>query len=143
MARVNSVEVQEIIEVQSSFDLTPVITIANELVTQFCTGDAVSSVYTSTRLKEIERWLAAHFYTVYEPRAESEKAGSVSQKLQSKVDLGLNSSHYGQTAMLLDHQGGLSRHSYATKTGRKTSGAGISYLGTLTDDQARQQENFD
>ena len=77
----------------------------------------------------IEKWLAAHFYTVRDPRAVREKAGSVSQENQSKVDLGLNTSHYGQKAMLLDYQGGLSALNKQMRDGVKKT-VGVTWLGT-------------
>ena len=115
MARTTSDLVSGIIEADSSISLTPFILTANELVTEYCVG--VTPAYDATRLELIERWLAAHFYTVRDMRAESEKAGSVSEKKQSKVDLGFDSSHYGQTAMRLDTLGGLSALNEQTKKG--------------------------
>jgi hypothetical protein len=96
-------------------DLTPYMTIANALVTECCG----SVGYEDDRLELIERWLSAHFYTVRDPRTTSEKAASVSANYQSAVDIGLNSSHYGQTAMRLDTKGGLAALDAASKAGGK------------------------
>jgi len=105
--------------------LTPFIDAANELVTECCG----SNDYTITRLELIERWLSAHFFTVRDPRAESEKAGSVSEKFQSKVDLGFDTSHYGQMAMRLDTEGGLAALNEQIKKGKKVT-VGVTWLGT-------------
>ncbi len=125
MARTTSTLVQGIIEADSSISLDPFIAIANELVTEKCS----SSDYTATRLELIERWLSAHFYTVRDMRAESEKAGPTSEKKQSKVDLGFDSSHYGQTAMRLDTVGGLAGLNTSMK-GRGGQPVSIAWLGT-------------
>ena len=115
-----------IIDVDADIAITPFIDAANALVTECC-GD--STVYDATRLELIERWLAAHFYTVRDMRAESEKAGSVSQKLQSKVDLGFDTSHYGQMAMRIDTEGGLAALNEQILKGRVSS-IEFSWLGT-------------
>ncbi len=122
---VTSTEVQGIIEVDSDISLTPFIEVAVSLVTEHCSSDD----YTSTRLNQIALWLSAHFYTVRDPRAEREKAGSVSEKFQSKVDLGFDTSHYGQMAMRLDTEGGLAALNEQIKRGGKVT-AGVTWLGT-------------
>lgn len=114
-----------IIEVDSNITLTPFIEIANELVTECCTGGD----HTDLRLAQIEKWLAAHFYTCRDMRAEMEKAGSVSQKLQSKVDLGFDTSHYGQMAMRLDTEGSLAALNERIKKGKRAS-VSVTWLGT-------------
>ena len=105
MAYTTSALVEGIIEVASAISLTPFIEAANILVVKYC--DGADDDYTDDETEKIETWLAAHFYTVRDMRAEQEKAGPVSEKYQSKVDLGLSTSHYGQMAMTLDYQGGL------------------------------------
>lgn len=118
MARTTSTVVELIIEVDSNIVLTSFIEAANALVTQCC-GD--SSNYTTINLELIERWLSAHLYTVRDMRAESEKASSVSEKKQSKVDLGFDTSHYGQMAMRLDWEGGLAALNERIKKGKKST----------------------
>ena len=131
MARTTAVLVGGVIEwdsdeSKSSFiSMFPFIAVANELVTECCSSDD----YTSTRLELIERWLSAHFYTVRDPRAESEKAGSVSERFQSKVDLGFDTSHYGQMAMRLDTEGCFAALNERMKKGKQAT-VGVTWLGT-------------
>lgn len=105
MARTTAELVKGVIEVDSDSvpDLDPFILVANELVTEICEP----SGYTATRLEAIERWLAAHFYAVRDMRRSTETAGSVSESYQYKLGLHLNSTMYGQQAMMLDTAGGL------------------------------------
>lgn len=113
--RTNAANIKAIIEVDTTIiaadsDLDPFISIANELVTEICTGtNAPDPVYTDARLELIERWLAAHFYAIRDPRAKSEKAGSVGVSYRGKTDLNFALTHYGQQAMMIDTNGGLSR----------------------------------
>ena len=115
MARTTLALVEGIIEVYTGITLTPFITAANMLVTQCCTD--LTDDYTTAELVIIETWLSAHFYTVKDMRAEMERAGSVQEKVQSKVDLGFDTSHYGQTAMRLDYHGGLGKLNEQIKKG--------------------------
>jgi len=56
-------------------------------------------------LTEVQRWLAAHFMTAQEKVTRSEGVGSVSESYDLSTKIGLNNSHYGQTAILLDESG--------------------------------------
>lgn len=103
MARTTEEAVRAIIELDDDFDLDPFIEPANALVTARCAPLA----YSAAQLELIERWLSAHFCTVLDPRTIQEQAGSVQASYQSKVDLGLYTSHYGQHALVLDFLGGL------------------------------------
>ena len=71
--------------------------------------DLTDLEYGDTTLKEIERWLTAHFLSARDPRIASEKAGKSEWKYDGKTGLGLQSSKYGQQAMLLDHKGKLAQ----------------------------------
>lgn len=125
MVRTTDALVKGIIEVDDDISLTPFIDIANELVTECC----IAGEHSDSRLKLIETWLAAHCYTVRDMRAESEKAGPVSEKKQSKVDLGFDTSHYGQMAMRLDTEGGLAALNKKSKEGGGVT-VGVTWLGT-------------
>jgi hypothetical protein len=127
MARTTSELVSGIIEVDVNISLDPFIEVANELVTEAC-GDYG---HTDTRLELIERWLAAHFYAMRDPRPLSEKAGPVSETFQSKVGLNLAVSHYGQQAMVLDTSGGLAAMSRKATTGKRIASA--SWVGVDAD----------
>ncbi len=127
MVRTNDSLVEGIIEVDDAITLTPFITIANLMVTQCCTN--LDEDYSEAQLIQIETWLSAHFYTVRDMRAERERAGTVEEKFQSKVDLGFNTSHYGQMAMRIDFHGGLAALDKQTLLGIVKT-VGISYIGT-------------
>lgn len=123
--RTTSALVEGIIEVDvEGIDLAGFILPANELVTELCTD----SGYSDTRLELIERWLSAHFFTVRSMRASEEKAGPFDAKLQSKIDLFLLLSHYGQMAMLLDTAGNLAELMEMLEEGVITPD--VTWLGT-------------
>ncbi len=134
MARTTPFGVVGIIDVDATIDLTPFIDIANELVTELCTGDlGPDPGYSTVRLELIERWLAAHFYTNRDPRPVNEKAGPVGEAFQSEVDLGFDTSHYGQTAIRLDTNGELAKLNRKTKKLEKagtTQRASLLWIGT-------------
>lgn len=119
--------VREIVEVDDtiSTDLVPFITIANELVTEFCAPVG----YSDARLELIERWLAAHYYTVRDNRVKSEAVAGVSATYSQNTALNLASSMQGQTAMSLDTAGGLAALNKRTVDGKRPS-VEIGYLGT-------------
>lgn len=122
--RTTDILVRLIIEVEEGFDLSPFISIANQLVSELC----VDNDYADDRLESIERYLAAHFYTNFDPRLAAEKAGPVSVNYQNAVDLGFDSSFYGQTAMRLDTSGNLSSLNQKMKKGIKPR-VGITWIG--------------
>jgi hypothetical protein len=131
MARTNDSLVEGIIKVNSTISLTPFITIANLMVTQCCTD--LPEDYSDDQLEQIETWLSAHFYTVRDMRAERERAATVEEKFQSKVDLGFNTSHYGQMAMRIDFHGGLAALDKQTLNGIVKT-VGLNYLGTTKEE---------
>lgn len=130
MSRTTRANIAGIIELDAEIvpddaAMEPYILVASELVTECCTGANApkGGEYSDVRLELIERWLAAHIYTNRDPRAASESAGPVSVSYQSRVDLGFDTSHYGQMAMRIDTNGGLSRLNEDTKKGKPRIGA--------------------
>jgi hypothetical protein len=121
MARTTAAKVQAIIQTKASISLDPFIETANHLVTKVCT----SSNYDATDLELIERWLAAHFYAVRDPRRLREKAGPVSAEYKGKWDLKLNLTEYGQQVLLLDYEG----HFAALNERKNAAVFGLTYLG--------------
>jgi hypothetical protein len=135
MAYTTEAEVETILA--SEYDATvapslvPFIDAAAQLVEEIC----VPVGYTEARLEMIERYLAAHFYAITKPRLQTENIDSLQNTIQSKVDLGLNLSHYGSQAMVLDTSGGLARlNAQSTSKDSKTTlgvgSIGVVWLGT-------------
>ncbi len=125
-ARVSAAEVQSIIEVDTNIaDITPFITVANLLVDQVC----LDSGYTDELLKEIERWLAAHFYAIRDPRFQSQGAGGASASFQGQTGMMLEATSYGQQAMILDVEGNLAVLNENIQRGLKPT-VSVSWLGT-------------
>lgn len=106
--RVTATEVRVIFDASSDITdaiVTSHIDIANDLVT----GSLSSSGLSSTRLANIELYLAAHFLALRDPSRGMVEAEWVSS--EAKVDFssdfgqGLKSTHYGQQVLLLDTSG--------------------------------------
>jgi hypothetical protein len=130
MARVTDADVEAIIQYDDSIDLTPFITVANQLVTELCSD----SGYSDARLLEIERWLSAHFYHIDDQHVAMEKAGEVTASYQYKIDLAINQTKYGQMAMVLDTAGNLAQLNKRIVDGESAS-ISIGWLGEDYDDE--------
>lgn len=102
--RVTSSEVKEIIDTDIA-DVTVFITPANLIVTAKLANNGLAE----THLKEIERWLAAHFVATKDQRIQSTGIGSTSVSYQGQTGLGLDSTFYGQQVKVLDTTGELNR----------------------------------
>jgi len=118
MARVSSNEVEEIIDTDLS-ELTPFITAASQLV------DGITGLGSAT-LKEIERWLAAHFVAIRDQRTVKDSIGDSSHTYGGKTGMGLDFTSYGQMAKALDTTGHLASLSLKK--------AGFTYLGGTVED---------
>ena len=106
-------EVKEIIDT-SLDDLTPFILVASQQV------DRISGLGTAV-LKEIERWLAAHFVAIRDKRTSKDSVGDSSHTYEGRTGMALDFTRYGQQAKLLDTTGTL------RKVGMKK--ASLTYLG--------------
>jgi len=137
MARTTKSDIETIIDIDPAIApdeaaMAGFILAANELVTECCAGaSGPSTPYSDSRLELIERYLAAHFYTLRDPRVASEGAGGVTAHYQGTTSVGFKSSHYGQMALRLDTNGGLAK--LDTKT-TKTPVVGIHWPGTPADE---------
>lgn len=100
--RCTGVEVLEIIDTTlTENQIAPFITAANVTVTNILSGSGLSSA----TLKEIERWLAAHFAAIRDPRISREEAEEAEATYHGKSDMGLDHTPYGQQVKLLDTTG--------------------------------------
>lgn len=121
MARTTLTAVRLIAKVKkSATDTTfaPFIEAATHLVDQCC----LESDYSDTTLELIERWLAAHFYHVLDPRRVQERADVISATFEGKTGMNLNFTRYGQQAMLLDVAGNLSKLNEQISKGKRIQG---------------------
>ena len=105
--RVTSAEVAKIIDTDSSTDIDAFIGIATLIVDEELDNTAVG--HTVARLKDIERYLTAHFIAFSNREHEAQEvrlgAAGVSRRFDFKKDMGLNNTTYGQTALFLDTSG--------------------------------------
>lgn len=112
MARVTYDEVKEIFDTDMPADqITAFITAANLLVTNTCATSTVPAL-SAAELKEIERWLAAHFADIRDPVGLRIKIGDAEQwsfpaAVTTAWGKGLNLTPYGQMAIAIDRSGKL------------------------------------
>lgn len=103
-------DVHEICPTDTAVDLAPFILAANAL-TDWVASQDDDGVLSAALLKEIERWLSAHFYAVRDDkmRMTSRATGPVSASFGGKMEMGLSATLYGQQAIALDISGALRR----------------------------------
>lgn len=124
--RITAADVESVINFDSSIeDLSPFIEAAEELVTEICAPVG----YSSDRLAIIEKWLAAHFLAIRDPRYQAETMGQASATYSTQVGLNMGLTPYGQQAQLLDTMGGLARLDKHISQGKRAQ-AGIVHLGS-------------
>jgi hypothetical protein len=129
MARTTEENVGKVVELDDDIDVDPFITMANELVTEAC----ADSDYSDARLELIERWLAAHFYVVRDPRSSSESVGVSMSYLNPNIGMMLHGTKEGQQALMLDTAGGLAALSKQMEAGSART-VGLTWLGTENDE---------
>lgn len=101
--RVTSDEVKEILDTSlGDASIEAFIRAANLTVTKWLGSSALSDA----QLKEVERWLSAHFIAcTRERQIKSEQAGDANITYEGKTDTGLDASFYGQQVKVLDTTG--------------------------------------
>ena len=120
--RVTTTEVKEVIETELT-DLSVFITAANIQVNRVAAVDADVPAAT---LKEIERWLAAHYTAIRDKRTAESDVGDAAFKYEGRTAMGLDFTRYGQQAKELDPTGTLKDFDL-----RKAS---VAYLGRTAQD---------
>ncbi len=120
MSRTNAIKVRAVVETDCDLDLSIFITTASSIVDSIATcASAKNKTLTSSQLTDIETWLAAHLYSIRDQPYASKSTGQASASFQGKTGMYLDSTHWGQTAMLLDTSGCLSIMNSDLKAGRK------------------------
>src|SRR5690606_1442192 len=93
--------------IDTEINLAPFITVAHVTVENTLAAAGVDEA----TLKEIERWLAAHFACVRDPRVRNKSVDDASVSYEGRFGMarGLESTQYGQQALALDYTGTLAR----------------------------------
>ena len=106
MARVTVDEVKEIVQTNlGNTSVQAFIKAGDLLVTNTLAGEGLST----TTLKEITRWLSAHFISIRDQHPETIKIGEAEMRYRGKVELGLDATMFGQQAKVLDTSGKLAK----------------------------------
>jgi len=84
-------------------EITKFIETANMVVENVLVASGCA--YTEQELEELELYLSAHFCALKDQRIHAEGVDVLSVTYQGRTSMGLDSTHYGQTAQLLDRFG--------------------------------------
>jgi len=126
-------EVRALMESDEDVRVAPFITTANLVVDDVSSHDS-SGLLSPTKLKEIEKYLAAHFYEHHDQALAEEKTGDASGAYQGEWGKGFDGSTWGQSAKLLDTTGYLA----SLDKGRRR--VGLSWGGLPTSEQSSFEE---
>jgi hypothetical protein len=134
MARTNSTAVEALLmkDYDPDWSVASAIETASVMVDNVVACASRKNVTLSTtNLEILERWLAAHYYSVSDRPYEQKRTQQSWAKYQGKTGMGLESSHYGQTALGLDPSGCLEAINAKARAGvfwvGKTKSEEISY----------------
>lgn len=111
MARTTAALVQGILtkfNYHCKIDLTPYIDTASNLVDdviECASNQSPALTITGTKAELLERWLAAHFYMVFDLGYKEKMTGKSSAKFQGETKMGLSATLAGQQALVLDTSG--------------------------------------
>ncbi len=96
--------VQQIIDYDQVFipDISPFLDTAVALA-----DSVIGTALADTMMEQVQKYLAAHFIGVTDPRLQSAQVKSLLESYQTKLSLGLGVTHFGQVAMALDTSGKL------------------------------------
>ena len=135
MSRTSRIEVTAILvgHYDGTTELDAFIDTANELVT-WLDGEDSDGVLTTALLEKIERYLSAHFYAHADQLLQSKSTGGASGAFQGQTGMGLASTQYGYTAMVLDVTGRLAQLNKEAEKGGKQR-ASITWLGLPVSEQ--------
>lgn len=104
--RTTEEDVRAIISTDSDNLIAPFIDTATAVV-DYVESEDDNDVLTDALLREIEKYLAAHFYEHLDQAYTSKSTDGASAAFQGQFGMGLDSSKWGQTAKRLDVTGTL------------------------------------
>lgn len=107
--------------------LQPFLETANPIVDYIDSQDTANILAVGV-LKQMEIYLAAHFYHHRDQPLQTKSTGAASGTFQGQFGMGFDSTRWGQTAKRLDFTGTL-----AALDEPKARKAGIKWLGTAAD----------
>lgn len=125
--RTSEALVKGILETDADIRLAPFIRMANALTDWLASQDTDSEL-TASLLLEIEGLLAAHFYAHRDQLYNSKSTGGASGSFQGQTGMFLQATLYGQTAMVMDVTGKLTKRNLEAAEGKKVASA--DWLGT-------------
>jgi hypothetical protein len=114
-----------------SADLVPFIRVASNIVTWIDEVCDVDNLMSASELKELEAWLAAHFYHAQDHMYSSKSTGGASGSFQGQTAMNFSATFYGQTALLMDTSGCLAKRQKEVEQGGRIK-AGMTWIGTKT-----------
>lgn len=112
-------DVQAIVEHDPTVSMVPYIAAASAMLDQVVASCKPAASLSTAKLKIIETWLAAHFYSVRDQQFSQETEGKGSATYQGQTQMNLTSSKYGQTAMMLDGSNCLASRNLEVTTGMR------------------------
>lgn len=124
MPRATAQAVKDVVEWQDGTNgpvipLTSFINQANIMVNWLASVDDDSELDSDT-LTAIEVQLAAHFYAVQrDPQYQSKATSGASGSFQGATSFSLQATHYGQTALLMDITGKLTKRNLEAQQGKR------------------------
>jgi hypothetical protein len=132
-------DVKDIVEYNPDIDLAAFLRTANVMVTYVESCDT-RSLLSANQLKEIEIWLAAHYYSVRDQIYSSEKTADSEADFQTGVkgSGSLDTTDYGRQAMAIDITGCLASLNEQSKKGKLS--ASLNWLGKPVSTQTEYQD---
>lgn len=131
--RVTEDDVREIIDTNAQISVVPFLDMANAL-TDYVVAQDSDSVLTASLLAGIEKNLAAHFYAARDQLYASKITERAEAIFQGQFGKRLESTDYGQRALVLDVTGTLDRLNRGPKK------ASLTWLGKPVSDQTDYED---
>ena len=120
-----------------SIDLQPFIDTAVAL-TDYLDSKDTDNILTSALLIQIEEYLACHFYAHRDQQYSNKSTGGASGTFQGQTGMMLESTQWGQTAMLLDVTGIL-----VTMNDKQTVTAKLTWAGNAVSTDSKRPDSED